>query len=218
MNQGKGEHAATKVSRAERQAETRERLIEQARIMFLDLGYAATSLDKVAIEAGYSKGAVYSNFEGKEELCLEVLDSIHREKVRGVAKIFSGEGNLDSQLNLFVEWAQDELVDSRWTGLEFEFAAVAGKNSWVANELVARHREITELVRLLVVDISQKFNLRGQEYADRTAAALLSVGIGLGALRSLDPKVDMNVFGDVVRTMIKASSPNPTFGRFDPRI
>ncbi|NLC98849.1 MAG: TetR/AcrR family transcriptional regulator [Actinomycetales bacterium] len=197
------------MSRAEKQAETRERLVAQARSMFLDIGYAATSLDKVAIEAGYSKGAVYSNFDGKEELCLEVLDVIHREKVRGVAKIFSGDSDLDTQLDVFVAWAQDDLVDPRWTTLELEFAAVAGSNPWVANQLVARHREIAELVRLLVVDISQKFNLRGQENADKTATALLSVGVGLGALRSLDPKIDMNVFGEVVRTMIKASSPKP---------
>lgn len=207
MKQRKGDDSLPKISRAEKQAETRERLVAQAQTMFLDIGYAATSLDKVALEAGYSKGAVYSNFDGKEELCLEVLDAIHREKVRGVAKIFSGEGDLDTQLDVFVAWAQDDLVDPRWTTLEFEFAAVAGSNPWVAKQLASRHREITELVRLLVVDISQKFNLRGIENAGRTATSLLSVGIGLGALRSLDPKVDMNVFGDVVRTMIKASSP-----------
>lgn len=201
------ENSLRKISRAEKQAETRERLVAQARAMFLDIGYAATSLEKVAIEAGYSKGAVYSNFDGKEELCLEVLDAIHREKVRGVAKIFSGEGDLETQLDVFVAWAQEELVDPRWTTLEFEFAAASSRNPWVANQLVARHREIVELVRLLVVDLSQRFNLRGQENADRTAAALLSVGIGLGALRALDSKVDMNVFGDVVRTMIRASSP-----------
>ena len=58
---------ARAVSRAERQAQTRERLIAVAREMFLTDGYAATSLDKVALQAGFSKGAVYSNFAGKEK-------------------------------------------------------------------------------------------------------------------------------------------------------
>jgi AcrR family transcriptional regulator len=40
--------------------------------LFLRDGYAATSLEKVADEAGYSKGAVYSNFWNKDELCLAV--------------------------------------------------------------------------------------------------------------------------------------------------
>lgn len=199
----------TKGTRAERQAETRSALVTQARSMFLDLGYAATSLDKVAIEAGYSKGAVYSNFDSKEELCLEVLDSIHREKVRGVAKIFASEGDLSSQVDRFVSWAQHELVDARWTALEFEFAAVAGKSPWVATQLVDRHREIADLIRLLVVEISQKFGLRGGEVAHRTATALLGLGIGLGAMHALDPKVDLDIFGDVVKTMMRASSIPP---------
>ena len=209
MSQTKNGKSSPKVSRVERQAETRKALVAQARTMFLNEGYAATSLDKVAIEAGYSKGAVYSNFDGKEELCLEVLDGIHREKVRGVAKIFSGTGDLSSQLDVFAAWAQDELADPRWTRLEIEFAAVAGGNPWVAKQLATRHREIAELVRLLVVDISQRFGLRGVEYAGQTATALMSAGIGLGALRSLDPKIDMNVFGLVVRSMIRASSTMP---------
>ena len=57
-------------SRAERQAQTREKLIAVARQLFIADGYAATTLDKVAEAAGFSKGAVYSNFSGKEELCM----------------------------------------------------------------------------------------------------------------------------------------------------
>ena len=71
MKRDEGELVAatsTRVTRAERQAQTRERLIEVAREMFLSDGYAATSLDKVAVRAGFSKGAVYSNFAGKEQL------------------------------------------------------------------------------------------------------------------------------------------------------
>ncbi|MDN5852536.1 MAG: TetR/AcrR family transcriptional regulator, partial [Actinomycetia bacterium] len=63
-------------TRAERQAQTREALISVARELFLRDGFAATSLDRVAVEAGFSKGAVYSNFSGKEELGLAVLDDL----------------------------------------------------------------------------------------------------------------------------------------------
>lgn len=198
-----------RVTRAERQAATRESLIAQARSMFLDIGYAGTSLDRVAIEAGFSKGAVYSNFGGKEELCLAVLDDIHAEKVRGVTRIFAGQGDLGEKLDEFVRWAQEELVDPRWTALEFEFAAVAGKSEWVAAQLAERHREVAGLIQNLVEHISAEVGLRGIETAQRTAVTLLSVGIGLGALKSLDPQIDMNVLGDLIRTMIKASSTKP---------
>ena len=71
--------APTRLSRAESQALTRQRLVDVARDLFLREGYAKTSLERVAEEAGFSKGAVYSNFGGKDDLCLAVLDSIQGE-------------------------------------------------------------------------------------------------------------------------------------------
>src|SRR5690606_33737498 len=107
-----------KVSRAERQRQTRERLIEVAGQMFLAVGYAGTSLDKVAVEAGFSKGAVYSNFAGKEELCLAVLDMIHAEKTRRVLEVFSADTDIESRLKSFVEWSRSGLGEPQWTALE----------------------------------------------------------------------------------------------------
>ena len=51
------------------------------RQMFFDDGYHPTSLEKVADAAGYSKGAVYSNFRNKDELCAAVLDEIRAERL-----------------------------------------------------------------------------------------------------------------------------------------
>lgn len=115
----------TRVSRAERQQQTRERLIEVATEMFLDVGYSGTSLDKVAVEAGFSKGAVYSNFAGKEELCMAALDTIHAEKIRLVHQMFTEDTSIETRLKSFVEWSRSGLGEPRWTALEVEFAAVA---------------------------------------------------------------------------------------------
>ena len=57
---------ATRLTRPESQARTRAELIATARDLFLSDGYAGTSLERVAEAAGYSKGAVYSNFASKK--------------------------------------------------------------------------------------------------------------------------------------------------------
>src|SRR6478672_12120515 len=77
--------AMARLSRADSQRRTRRTLVRTARELFLRDGYFATSLERVAETAGYSKGAVYSNFRGKKELCLEVLDLIHSTKFAEVA-------------------------------------------------------------------------------------------------------------------------------------
>ncbi|MDT7795343.1 MAG: hypothetical protein QOD59_4784, partial [Mycobacterium sp.] len=65
----------------ETQAETRAQLVKTARQLFFDDGYRPTSLEKVADAAGYSKGAVYSNFRNKDELCTAVLDEVRAERL-----------------------------------------------------------------------------------------------------------------------------------------
>ncbi|WP_243228775.1 TetR/AcrR family transcriptional regulator [Microbacterium sp. CIAB417] len=61
-------------SRAERQQETRQALILAALDAFSRDGYHATSLEGIANEAGFSKGAVYSNFSGKPDLFLALME------------------------------------------------------------------------------------------------------------------------------------------------
>jgi AcrR family transcriptional regulator len=60
-------------TREETQARTRAQLLRAANRLFLRDGYVATSLATIAAEAGVTKGAVYSNFESKEDLFLAVL-------------------------------------------------------------------------------------------------------------------------------------------------
>lgn len=62
-------------SRGERQQQTRAALVVAARDVFARVGYHRAGLDEIARVAGYSKGAVYSNFAGKAELFLAVLDA-----------------------------------------------------------------------------------------------------------------------------------------------
>src|SRR5215213_6530176 len=109
-----------RTSRAQRQAQTREKLIDVARELFLDVGYAASSLDKVAIAAGFSKGAVYSNFSGKEELCMAVLDSIHEEQIAGVVGAFTQHTDISGRIDAFAAWAQEGVGRPSWTALEVE--------------------------------------------------------------------------------------------------
>ena len=62
-----------RLTRAEQQAVTRERLLAAAERVLAGHGYGGASIDLITAEAGYSKGAIYSNFESKEAVFLELL-------------------------------------------------------------------------------------------------------------------------------------------------
>jgi AcrR family transcriptional regulator len=68
--------ASARKNRAERKAETRERLLAAAARIAQDQGFARITLEAVADAAGLTKGAIYSNFESKEELILEVVQRV----------------------------------------------------------------------------------------------------------------------------------------------
>jgi AcrR family transcriptional regulator len=66
--------ARTGPTREEKKAETRKRLLEAAATVFAKKGIAGASLDDVADVAGLTKGAVYSNFDSKEDLVWTLLE------------------------------------------------------------------------------------------------------------------------------------------------
>jgi AcrR family transcriptional regulator len=64
-----------KLSREDQKRRTRQRLVDAAADVFARRGYGPATLDEIAERAGLTKGAVYSNFAGKADLAIAVLDS-----------------------------------------------------------------------------------------------------------------------------------------------
>jgi AcrR family transcriptional regulator len=191
----------TRLTRSESQARTRQRLVETARAMFLRDGYAATSLEKVAEEAGFSKGAVYSNFAGKDDLCLAVLDTIHEEVAEAVLGSLAGTDSLEEALDTFDRWADARIGDPDWSALEAEFAARSRRDPHLKQALQARNERIRGLIAEALRTTCEEHGLRIPLSYDGAANALYSLGVGLGLQRSLDPQLDVHVLSDVVRVI-----------------
>ncbi|MFD9963602.1 TetR/AcrR family transcriptional regulator [Amycolatopsis sp. NPDC058986] len=188
-----------RLTRAESQARTREQLLATAKELFLRDGYAMTSLEKVADEAGYSKGAVYSNFRNKDELCLAVLDRIHDEQVEMVAQALVDAEGLEDLLAGFQAWAERSIGDEAWTSLEVEFAVGARRDPRIRAELATRDKAVRDTIAGLLTGFSERLGITLPMSADDAATALLSLGIGLGVQRAIDPTIPVSVLPDVIR-------------------
>jgi AcrR family transcriptional regulator len=79
-----------RLSREERRAQTREQLLDAAADVFNRLGYYGASLEEVAAEAGFTKGAVYSNFATKADLFFALADRIAEERRAAVTEAYRG--------------------------------------------------------------------------------------------------------------------------------
>ncbi|WP_353108468.1 TetR/AcrR family transcriptional regulator [Gordonia sp. (in: high G+C Gram-positive bacteria)] len=184
-----------RMSRSDRRAKTVADLVTTARTAFLRDGYAATSLDAIAEAAGYSKGAVYSNFKDKPTLCRAVLVDIHDEKMAEIADLAPGDGEVDPIrfVDGLADWLRRSLGDMEWTMLEFEYAALARNNPDVKESIATLRYEISETIA------SQLTRVFGDSLAISDAFGtphdiadlILSTGIGLSVQRAIDPRVSV---------------------------
>src|SRR5438445_10966724 len=113
-------------TRKQRQERTRVELIEAAGRVFARRGYHGASVEEIAAEAGYTTGAVYSNFKGKEELFLALNDH-ELEKRLGdyravVDAVESPEGAEQAASDRFGSFIRE---DAEWPPLFFDFWAYA---------------------------------------------------------------------------------------------
>ena len=82
------------MTRKERQEQTREQVIEAAARVFARRGYHRATVDEIASEAGFTIGALYSNFSGKEELFMAIADRQTEARVaeiEAIADVTDGE-------------------------------------------------------------------------------------------------------------------------------
>ena len=188
------------MTRAESQARTRARLLEIARPMFLRDGYAATSLDKVADAAGFTRGAVYSNFRNKDELCLAVLDEIRTERAGDILAILRAT-TLAERVERFETWAENVIGDPGWTRLELEFGVQASANDALREELGARILGLTELIAEGVRTFEHTDGAELRMPAEEIGVAMLSLGVGLGVFRSIEPKLPISALVNTLRVL-----------------
>ena len=181
-----------RMTRAESQAQTRSQLIATARQMFFTDGYHPTSLEKVADAAGYSKGAVYSNFRNKDELCTAVIDEIHAERMGEVLALVVRPDRFEALL----EWAERVIGDPGWTSMEAEFALHARRDEQLRTEFAERLRGVIEM---LANGVDSADGLELAMPSREAATAMLALGIGLGLMRSIDPSIPANGLVDTLR-------------------
>ena len=124
-----------RMTQAERREETREQVLAAAARVFATRGFHATSLDAIAEEAGFSRGAVYYNFADKEELFLELLDRRCAERAQDLREVFAGtdEDNVQAtsqRAQVAADHALDAMTgDTEWRALYLEFLAHAARDA-----------------------------------------------------------------------------------------
>ena len=183
-----GVPAGQRLTREEKKAQTRERLLDAASKVFARKGFAATSLDEVAEEAGVTKGAVYSNFSSKEDLVNTVLDERLEQRFRELAHEAPEGSTLEADAVRASERygsVIEEERDAVLLGLEFAIYAV--RNPDFRDDFIAYHRNAqAEIARL----IEERLKAGGNELRvppNELASLFNAITNGVALERLMDP-------------------------------
>jgi AcrR family transcriptional regulator len=192
------------LSRKQRQAQTREQLVAAASRVFARRGYHEATVEEIAAEAGFSTGAVYSNFSGKEELFLALADRQVSQRVGEIEAVADAAEREDdagaeaaAQFRAFLE------RDPNWPLLFYEFWSLSVRNPSLQRELAERRDAIRDALADTLERVATKhgFELRFPPQALATAiAASLN---GLAFERAADPDaLPDEVFSEFVTAVL----------------
>jgi AcrR family transcriptional regulator len=202
---------ARRLTRAEKQVETRARLIQAAASVFARRGFQAATVEEIADEAGYSHGAVYSNFAGKEELFLAVFEQYMAARIEEVSQASEIEGSFAERARAGADqWMQRFSQDRPTFLLHLEFMIHAARNPHLSEQLGARMAALRlEIERRLLEREAQTKAPLPLPAAD-IALLVRALGIGL-AVEALNQPGEINtrLYGDfvaLIATLLEASA------------
>ena len=199
--------SARRLTRAEQQAQTRARLIDAAARVFAQRGFQAASVEEIAEEAGYSHGAVYSNFDGKADLFLAVFEDYMAQRVRELAETQAGlaeDAPLEVRARALADQWMDRLARDRESFvLHMEFVAHADRDPELARRFGTRSAAMRQAVSRYIVQYQHEAEAELAIPADDLALILRALGIGLAIEWLVSPDaVRHDVYGDFVELLV----------------
>src|ERR1700691_4372672 len=201
-----------------RRQQTRDHLLQAAAEVFAARGFHGASLDEVAAKAGFTKGAVYSNFKNKEELFLALLEANQQREMDALhttleASEIPPEARLSDFVNLIRDQAQD--LGINWDILYQEFTLYALRSP-AAREMLAAHDAVTiRSVSELIEAERSRQGFESLEHPEHVARIIVALFRGIGVMRALNEGLVDDSFLEtamafLARGLLTTDAPSPT--------
>jgi AcrR family transcriptional regulator len=202
------------MTRIESRQLTRQRLLAAAGTVFAQRGYRGASVEEIASQAGYTIGALYSNFAGKEELLLAFLEQQLTRIAERIVTAARGEDDAADKLRAAArEWMAFLDDEPELYVLMIEFWTI-----WVRDdELRPRHAERFAAVRSFVGGLIQEkadeMGISMRLPPEQIGAAVVALADGLALQHLADPvALPRDLYPSVLAILIQAlegRAPNP---------
>ena len=175
-----------------RRQQTREHLLAAAAEVFAERGFHGASLDEVAAVAGFTKGAVYSNFKNKEDLFLALFKANYDREMDAIrATLKDSAVPPEARISDFVALIRDQTASAgrNFNLLYQEFWLYAARNPEVRRELTRIDDEGAQALAEILRAERERVGLEPLPSPLRTARIVEVLFRGVAQLRVLEPEV-----------------------------
>jgi AcrR family transcriptional regulator len=175
--------APVRLTRAESKARTRDLLITAAMRVFARHGYWAAAVDTIAEQAGFTVGALYSNFATKEELFLAVLERHCELELRDLCALAEAANNRQELLGVVTERFATLTEEQReWELLWVELWLYGQRHAEAAERMATVQRQTRDV-------IAQALGRRGEPLDEELAALVHALWGGFLMYRITDQEL-----------------------------
>jgi len=176
------------MTREQSRANTRERVLTAARSVFANRGFHGASVEEIASEAGFSTGALYSNFDGKEDLFLVLMEREIEEHAREIEEAVRSSATVAERATggarvwmKMIEREPDVLL------LFTEFWAYGVRDADVRPLIAARFAQARAVLTDLIADGLREFDLELTMPVQELAIAIDALADGVARQKLADP-------------------------------
>jgi len=199
-----------RLTREESRAQTRATLMAFGREHFIRYGLGGAVAEKIAEDAGYSRGALYSNFDGKEELFLAVIREEQDRRTEAFHSMFKEEPSAKERLRKMREAIADLVTDPDWIVLRAEFEAGALRNERIRQAFVEVHRKQVREGGNLIRNLAQSSDIHLGLKPNEFIMIILNLTHGLAVTQKilgaeLSPKGTRHLIHSLFDHLIRSS-------------
>lgn len=179
------------MKREQSQAQTRAKLLEAGRAEVVRKGFEAASVRDIAAAAGFSQGALYSNFESKEQLLLEVLATQKEAELAQIGAALDAIHTAEEARGALDAWIRSMPTQCDLAIFNVEIELHAGRNEDFRELYEPLAKTHIKLVGALIARIFDALKLTPATPADQLAAGFIGLSHALALAR---PKLSSDVW------------------------
>jgi AcrR family transcriptional regulator len=193
----------TRPTRVERSEETRAALLRSASRLICELGVHGASIDRIAADAGYTKGAFYAHFASKEDLFLVVLDEHFATELARLDAILTGAEDPAVQARKAAEDFLAQIdADPEWRRVYQEFATHAARHDAFRAEFAARQRALRGRMAEVFARWAADRGVTPSVPPEDVAAMTFFMADGFLLDQIIDPELDRALYGKMFEVFI----------------